>query len=190
MRDWHANYQEGDTPWDRGQCSPLLLSWLQDQENSTARAALVPGCGRGHEVVELAQRGFRVTGLDIVSQALEECQENLSSRGLKASLENADVLHWQASRPFDLIYEQTCLCAIDPQFWRSYEQQLRRWIDPGGTLLIAFMQTGQSGGPPFDCPLQEMRALFGDWHWSPTFLRVDRAGASNHELGFSLRPKI
>jgi hypothetical protein len=31
------------------------------------------------------------------------------------------------------------------------------------------MQTGAEGGPPFDCPLDRMRSLFGDgWIWPGT----------------------
>ncbi len=41
------------------------------------------------------------------------------------------------------------------------------WLRPGGQLFALFMQTGQPGGPPFDCPLTAMRALFASerWEW-------------------------
>ncbi|MEJ1978925.1 MAG: hypothetical protein WDN49_25190 [Acetobacteraceae bacterium] len=40
---------------------------------------------------------------------------------------------------------------------------------PGGALFILFMQTGRADGPPFDCKLDAMQALFAaGWSWPDT----------------------
>jgi len=39
---------------------------------------------------------------------------------------------------FDAIYEQTCLCALYPDRWRQYADQLHRWLAPGGRLYALF----------------------------------------------------
>jgi len=149
---------------DRGESSPALAHWLQTGQVPEGRV-LVPGCGHGHEVAELVRAGRHVTAVDIAAQPVMRLTGQLTELGLHANVVQADLLRWQPAEPFDAVYEQTCLCALDPDHWTAYEQRLRDWLLPGGRLLALFMQTGGEGGPPFDCPLPEMRSLFDAAHW-------------------------
>ncbi len=165
-RWWDSKYQTGIPGWDRGEASPALLYWL-DTGSLTPCRILVPGCGHGHEVVELARHGFRVTALDIAPTPLLRLAQRLEQQGLQAELIQGDALHWQPLLPFEAVYEQTCLCALAPEEWPAYEAQLYRWLAPAGRLFALFMQTGRPGGPPYHCDLVEMRNLFpGErWEW-------------------------
>jgi SAM-dependent methyltransferase len=166
-RFWEERYRTATTPWDRGGASPALLEWLDGEELRPCRI-LVPGCGRGYEVLELARRGFEVTALDFAPSAVRHLREELRRAGLEAEVLEADVLTWAAQRPFDAIYEQTCLCALPPGTWADYERQLFRWLRPGGRLFALFMQTRKEGGPPYHCDPGAMQALFpaSRWEWS------------------------
>ena len=166
MSHWEEKYRANTIPWDRGGTSPALHDWLATGALVPGRI-LIPGCGRGHEAVDLARAGFRVTALDIAPTALQHLAAQLEQAGLDADLVCADALSWQPESPFDALYEQTCLCALDPGHWAAYEAQLHRWLRPGGGLFALFMQTGKEGGPPFHCALPDMRTLFpeGRWHW-------------------------
>ncbi|MGA8259509.1 MAG: methyltransferase domain-containing protein [Arenicellales bacterium] len=164
---WQERYVNRNTPWDRGGTSPALSDWLGSGEFSPPAKVLVPGCGRGHEVLELARRGFEVTGVDLSEAALTEVQSALDRESLSARLVVADLLNWEPGATFDAVYEQTCLCALLPDYWPDYESRLYHWLKPGGTLAALFMQTGRSGGPPFHCSLEDMRRLFSSarWRW-------------------------
>lgn len=164
MSHWEEKYRAKSIPWDRGTASPALLDWLEDGTLPPGRV-LIPGCGRGHEALELARRGFQVTALDIAPTALEHLAAELAAAGVEAERVCADALIWQPSQPFDAIYEQTCLCALDPEHWAAYEQQLFGWLRPGGQLFALFMQVDRPGGPPFNCALRDMHALFDAAHW-------------------------
>jgi SAM-dependent methyltransferase len=164
-RYWNEKYLAGATGWDRGAPSPALREWLEGGELAPGRV-LIPGCGRGHEAVELARRGFAVTALDIAAAPLARLKAELDAAGVSAELIQADVLHWRPAVPYDAVYEQTCLCALPPQEWPVYAEQLRRWLRPGGRLFALFMQTGRAGGPPFHCALGDMRALFPAERWA------------------------
>ncbi len=161
---WEGRYQSGQTGWDRGGASPALRQWLEQQALPQGRA-LVPGCGRGHEVLALAQAGYAVTAVDLAPSALEAAGTQLDAHGLRAELIQADLLEWMPAQPFDLIYEQTCLCALNPELWPAYTAQLAQWLRPGGVLAILFMQTGREGGPPFHCRMARMHELFDPEHW-------------------------
>lgn len=164
QRDWEQRYRAGRTAWDRGGVSPALEHWLGTGQVPSGRV-LVPGCGHGYEVAELVRAGCRVTAVDIAAQPVMHLMGQLNDLGLQAKVIQADLLNWQPAEPFDAIYEQTCLCALDPGHWSDYEQRLREWLLPQGRLLALFMQTGREGGPPFDCPLPDMRTLFDVTHW-------------------------
>ncbi len=163
---WEHRYQSGQTGWDRGAPSPALRQWLEAGGLPTGRA-LVPGCGRGHEVLALAHAGYAVTAIDLAPSALSATGAQLDAHGLKAERILADVLAWTPAQTFDLIYEQTCLCALDPEHWPAYSARLAHWLRPGGVLAILFMQTGRAGGPPFDCRMARMHELFdaSRWQW-------------------------
>ncbi|MCB1788582.1 MAG: methyltransferase domain-containing protein [Gammaproteobacteria bacterium] len=187
QRDWEGRYQAGQTGWDRGQVSPALMHWLASETPPRGRV-LVPGCGHGHEVAELIRSGCQVTAVDIAASPVLRLMGQLAERGLHANVVQADLLHWEPAEPFDAIYEQTCLCALDPAHWRDYERRLAGWLLPGGILYALFMQTGRAGGPPFDCPLPDMRTLFAAtrWLWPDADpLRVPHPTGLN-EIGYML----
>jgi cyclopropane fatty-acyl-phospholipid synthase-like methyltransferase len=165
---WETRYQENSTRWERGQINAALRHWL-DSKALDAGRILIPGCGRSPEPFLLAELDFEVTALDFAPSPIEH--QNKLREGHKAKdrlhFEQADVLAWQAPAPFDAVYEQTCLCALNPGQWADYVAQLRAWLRPGGKLFALFMQTGREGGPPYHCSLEAMQALFPahDWIW-------------------------
>lgn len=163
---WEEKYRAARTGWDRGAPGPALLHWLDAGVLSPCRV-LVPACGYGHEVVALAARGFGVTALEIAPTPVAALRRRLADSGLEAEVIEADMLAWEADRPFDAVYEQTALCALDPSLWRRYESRLHAWLRPGGRLFALFMQTGREGGPPFHCGLETMHKLFTEerWNW-------------------------
>ena len=179
--DWQARYDQGKTGWDRGQASPMLRQWL-DSGTLQPCSILVPGCGRGHEVVALAESGFQVTAVDFADSAINSVHEQLARLGLQATIIQADVFMFQPAHRFDAIYEQTCLCAIDPGRWSDYEQRLSQWLLPQGRLFALFMQSDALQGPPFSCSLGAMQKLFSHrWQWHTEPQRVDHP-TGMHEL--------
>lgn len=85
---WEEKYHNNETGWDRGSASPALLDWLKALKPCRI---LVPGCGRGHEVIELARRGFDVTAVDIATPAIDHMQAMLEKEKLTATLIHGDL---------------------------------------------------------------------------------------------------
>jgi len=197
MTDWEALYQAKETGWDRGKVSPALERWLQDcdalQRRDKPVRVLVPGCGRGYEVVALAKLGFEVTALDIAPTAIEDLQQALAKAGVSATTICADLFSYKPEINFDVVYEQTCLCAIELEQRQAYEACLRAWLKPQGRLLLSMMQTGDAGGPPFHCDWLDMRQLFNETHWqwqgSPPFVISRFHPSPRFELGYILQRK-
>ncbi|MDH5536919.1 MAG: TPMT family class I SAM-dependent methyltransferase, partial [Betaproteobacteria bacterium] len=96
----------------------------------------------------------------------------ISEAEVDAAIVRADVLAWEPDRPFDAIYEQTCLCALYPDQGREYADRLYQWLRPGGKLFALFLQLpraeaaqGFIQGPPYHCDINGMRALFPESRW-------------------------
>ena len=60
--DWEAQYEKGETPWEKGAPSPGLVDFLATEP--VCGRVLVPGCGFGHDVRALAATAQEVVGLD------------------------------------------------------------------------------------------------------------------------------
>ncbi len=173
---WENRFQQDRTPWERGEINPAFHRWRVDGSLTPCRI-LVPGAGRSPEARALLDAGFDVTALDLADSAVTFQAERL---GAERSVQ-ADVTAWEPGQPFDAVYDQTCLCALPQALWCAYEAQLHRWLRHGGQLFMLFMQTKPEGGPPFHCPIPEMRELFKSWSWPETL-----GEPSPHGLGFKL----
>ena len=192
---WQEKFESGQTGWDRGQANHQLLAWLDAGALRPCRIA-VPGCGAGWEVAALAHRGFAITAIDYTPAAVELTRTRLAAAGLTADVVQADVLDFQPASPFDAIYEQTCLCALHPDHWIAYAQQLHSWLKPGGKLWALFMQAprpaagaeGRIEGPPYHCDINAMRALLPGAHWQwpePPYVQAEHP-IGRHELAVCL----
>lgn len=124
---------------------------------------LVPGCGTGHDVRELARLGLSVTGLDIAPLALERAR-----RYDKVADETYEPGDFFAPAPvgrelFDGIFEHTCFCAIDPARREDYVHAAAAALRPGGRLLAVFFTDPDHDGegPPHGCTRAELDGLFG-----------------------------
>ncbi|HSU04139.1 MAG TPA: methyltransferase domain-containing protein [Acetobacteraceae bacterium] len=159
--DWENRYQIGKTGWERASLHPAFLAWRRSGELAPCRI-LVPGAGRSPEPEALVEAGFAVTVLDVAASAAAAQRQRL---GTRAEIVQADLFTWEPAVPFDAVYDQTCLCALPPALMPDYEQRLARWLRPGGVLCVLFMQSGGTGGPPFDCPIPEMQRLFSAERW-------------------------
>ncbi len=183
--DWNQRYVDQDTPWDRGESTPALVRLI---EHLTQPATvLVPGCGRGHEVIDLAKQGFEAIAVDIAPLALKQLEDRLLAEDLEVRLEQDDLLTYTPPGPIDAVFEQTCLCALPPSSWSDYAACLARWLRPGGTLAASFAQTRKVDAPPYHCDLDQMKELFPAplWSWHEQELRVPLVGEF-YELAYLL----
>jgi SAM-dependent methyltransferase len=188
--DWESRYRDGNTGWERPGLNPAFLAWRASGALAPCRI-LVPGGGRSVEPVAMADGGFDVTVVDAAASAVAAQRARLERLNVAARVEQADLLAWNPTAPFDAIYDQTCLCALPPAILPDYATRLHRWLRPGGTLFILFMQTGVAGGPPFHCDMDDMRLLFGDaqWVWPEELPPVVAHSPGRVEQPAMLRPR-
>ena len=88
---WDSLWKDSFTPWDRGSPSMALRDVLVDRKelfpsspsstNGNRKTALVPGCGRGYDVLLLTALGYDTYGLDTSDNAINEAKEVQSRVG-------------------------------------------------------------------------------------------------------------
>lgn len=159
---WSPLYRTGDTRFDKGRIAPPIARMAQAGDIPAGRV-LVPGGGRGHDALALAQLGFAVTLVDIAPEACEAAAAAARALGvpLEVRCEDALVETLGARRgTFDAIVEHTFFCAIDPARRPEYVDAVAGLLRPGGVLAGLFFLVGRPGGPPFDATEPEIRGLF------------------------------
>lgn len=163
---WAGKYESGHTPWDLGQVSDPVLD-LQRRHFPAGGDVLVPACGRGHEAVFLAGKGYRVTAVDFVAAPLGFLAEAAAAAEVEIEIVQEDVLALPqtfAAR-FDAILEQACLIALRPRLWPAYEAMAHRVLRPGGRLLGVFMEAEIDRPPPYSVSPRELKTLFPAGRW-------------------------
>lgn len=181
--DWEAQYQKGETPWDKGAPSPGLVDFLA-QEPVCGRV-LVPGCGLGYDVRALAATADEVVGLDIAPSAVESAGRFPRMKNERYELANLFDLPPHLREAFDWVYEHTCFCAIDPSMRTAYVEAVAGALKAGGKLLAVFyLDPGHDHpdeGPPFGVSVAELDRLFSphfelEREWLPARAYPGREG--------------
>ncbi|MCU0404909.1 MAG: TPMT family class I SAM-dependent methyltransferase [Chitinophagaceae bacterium] len=156
---WSSRYEAHQTGWDLHKASPPLKAYADQWENKESRI-LIPGCGNAYEADYLWEKGFKhITLLDISSVLVEHLKDHFRDKPIR-------ILHedfFEHIGQYDLILEQTFLCAIDPALRKHYAMQMHKLLYPGGTLAGVLFNRQFEGGPPFGGGVTEYQQLFSDW---------------------------
>jgi methyl halide transferase len=163
QKDWQRHYDEDDLGWDLGQVAPPFANLFESKTIFPGKT-LVPGCGRGHEVIFLAENGFEVTAVDFSLGAINHLKTTVQERKLKCEILHMnffemDTVHNEA---FDLVIEQTFFCAISPEQRTSYVSTVARALKQSGMLVGLFYHTKDEGGPPFNTTREDIVKHFSD----------------------------
>ena len=148
-QNWSSIYQNQTPGWELEAPTPLLSDNIHRLKLSKSKIAVL-GCGSGNDAAYLAEQGHIVTGIDFSSEAVAQAQkkyghlENLNF--IQSDIFNlSEELYGQ----FDLVFEHTCFCAIDPHRRKSLVHIWKRLLCEGGQLLGVFFVTPYRQGPPF-----------------------------------------
>ena len=135
-RDWESFYKANELSWDYGEASPGLVDFLSSSRNEIPLGrALVPGCGRGHDARALAEAGWNVLGMDIAPSSIPMAKQLATENGLEIDFQLGDFLSEKPTIQFDLIFEHTLFCAINPNKREDYVQATKNWLKPKGQYL-------------------------------------------------------
>jgi SAM-dependent methyltransferase len=100
-------------------------------------AVLDLGCGHGRHAMALAQRGFKVTGLDLSLPLLIRAADNARRASLNVNFIHGDMRETTFEEEFDAAYCMfTTFGYFDDDTNRKVAANLSRALKPGGKLLL------------------------------------------------------
>ena len=102
------------------------------------RRLVEPACGSGRLVVEMAARGYDVTGLDLNEKALDFLRKRLEKRKLRADVLLTDMTNFSLSKPVDAAF---CLLnsfrhLLTESDAKSHLEAVARNLRPGGIYIL------------------------------------------------------
>lgn len=106
------------------------------------------GCGTGRHSVELAKRGYKMTGLDISESMLKEAQKKADEENVSIELIHADATEFRLDKKFD-----ACICLCEGAFGLlsmdedPFERDLKILYNINSALKLggAFLLTALNG---------------------------------------------
>ena len=155
---WTRIYKEEEDPgWNIGEPAEALKDMLPRLKIARSRI-LVLGCGEGHDAALFAAAGHFVTAVDFSPEAIERGQKLY---GHLASLKfvQADIfkLPRDFDQSFDVVFEHTCYCAVNPTRRNELVKVWNRVLAPGGYLMGVFFAFERREGTPYGGTEWELR---------------------------------
>ena len=157
---WNHRYLSGETGWDIGYVSTPIKEYI-DQLSDKNLKILIPGGGNSYEAEYLFNNDFNnVFVIDISSIPLKNLAERVPSFPQK------NLLHrnfFELKDTFDLIFEQTFFCALEPSLREDYVNKMYELLKPGGKLVgLLFNIPLNTDKPPYGGNRVEYISLFSE----------------------------
>lgn len=174
---WLERWREGRTNFHQSKVMPLLSKHWPKLPVSAGARVLVPLCGKSLDMPWLAAQGFKVLGVELAPQAVEQF---FNEHGLEPTVhESTEGRHYVAGAIeiicgdiFDLdaetiagcqgVYDRAALIALPVDMRQAYVDHVYGHLPQGceGLLITLDYPQQQMSGPPFSVPDDEVQALF------------------------------
>lgn len=143
-------YAKGEAPWDTGRPSSELVAAL-DSAKLKGTTVLEIGSGTGINAVELARRGFQVTAVDLVEQAVEISRERAREAKVNVDFRVADVLKDDLGGPYDILFDRGVYHVLRLIDLKAFQNVLKK-VTRSGSLWLSLAgnanEEESEKGPP------------------------------------------
>jgi SAM-dependent methyltransferase len=163
MNPYPLLYRLGITPWEREQ-PPTPVVELSERYASRGRALDI-GCGTGRDAVYLAGRGWSVTGVDSVAQALERARERAARADVEVRWVKGDVTRLQTlgiGDGFQVLIDRGCFHGLGDEERARCVRAVTEVAAPGARLALFAFQPRPRGLGPRGVTADEITRRFGD----------------------------
>ena len=167
-------YGLGVTPWEQVAKLPHVterISALFARQEAGREPPYGPvldlGCGSGIWSVELAARGWQVTGIDFVPKALRRARERAREAGVEMRLIEGDVTKLRSTRvgsgfpflmDFGLFHDE-----LTDEQRAAMGREVSAVAAPGATLLMLAWAPGRRGPLPRGASRSDIEAAYPAW---------------------------
>jgi SAM-dependent methyltransferase len=170
---YKVSYKLGFHPWEDLAGHPpfadRLMSLVAREELGVEPPygrALDLGCGSAVWGVQLAQRGWQVTGVDNVDKALERAEERVREAGVQMSLILGDVTHLHESElgsGYRLVLDTGTFHGLNREERQAMGREVNAVASNDAILLLDCFAPGRRGPLPRGCTRRDVEEAFPAW---------------------------
>lgn len=172
MSRWYRfMYRVGFTPWEQdaeevgGQLESLLAR-EEEGRNPPYGPALDLGCGTGRWSVELAQRGWRVTGIDVVPRAVESARRRAQEARVDVTFFEGDVTELRSvglGSGFSFLLDVECFNHLKDAQRAALGREANAVASPDATMLLLVWARARRGPLPPGARPSDLTDAFPGW---------------------------
>lgn len=166
-------YWLGFTPWEHAATHPPAarhIAALFEREERGREPpygrALDLGCGRGHWSVTLAQRGWDVTGVDLVPRAVRAARMRASDAGVKIQVVQGDVTALRdvgVGSGFRLVWDFGTVHGLTDAQRHAVGEGINTLATDDATILMLAWGPSRRGPLPRGLSPRDIEEAFADW---------------------------
>ena len=161
----------GLTPWERMQAfGAEQVSAMFDREEHGRQppygAALDLGCGTGFWSVHLAERGWDVTGVEIVPKALRAARERAQNAGVEVRFLEGSVAALRdagTGSGFRLVLDFGTVHGLAPADVKAVAREVSAVTTDDATLLMYAFSPGRKGPTPRGLSREDVETAYAGW---------------------------
>jgi SAM-dependent methyltransferase len=121
-------------PWYRDVPDAILESVVTEHENHGR--ALDIGCGAGMFSVWMAEHGMRVTGIDLIPEAITMAKHHAATKSVAVEFVCADLFSFCPNEQFDLVFDSGCLHSLVGGSVASYRDKVLDCLADQGDYVL------------------------------------------------------
>jgi len=125
-------------PWARAGATPALVAWMNHVAPNVIRPGgrvVVVGCGLGHDLVEIENRGYDVVGFDVCESAIEWARRLHPAHQSRFVVGDACDPPSRLRHRFDLAVDVHTLESVPPAMRETMARGMAELLCPHGALL-------------------------------------------------------
>ncbi len=165
-------YRVGFHPWeDLAEHPPFadslgaLLDREQEGREPPYGRALDLGCGSGVWGVRLAERGWQVTGIEMVESALERARSRIADSGVEMELVDGDVTEMRGAvgSGYRLVLDTGTFHGLTDEQRIAMGREVTAIASADATLILDCFAPRRRGPLPRGASRADVERAFGDW---------------------------
>lgn len=146
---WERKWRTRDRfPWKATQPPSELVAAIESSWLAEGMSVLDLGCGDGDNAAWLAERGFRVHGIDFSECAISRARD--THRDVASlTFETVDVCvdGAMSGRTFEAVVDRGCLHVVPDQLQPVYARNVAAWARPAAPFLLTMNRAGRDEEP-------------------------------------------
>ena len=174
---WLQRWVDQNIGWHHEEFNPHLLNYWPVLNVAEGALVLAPLCGKSRDMVWLAEKGYRVRGIELSPLAIETF---FKEQGLEPERETQGLFERWFSGPYELycgdifdlaqldnthveaVYDRASLVALNPLQRERYAHLLKECLPENCQVLLVGMDYSQKemAGPPYSVVEEEVKALY------------------------------